>query len=89
MRGAFLNPDVSAVTAPDSINVFLSDRVFSRPSSIIPIGPFNRFADTSSYIVHELFHVAGVPASVIDTQAFQDAIRENCRTLGGARILIK
>ena len=89
VRGAFLN-GASAVTAPDRINVFLSSRVFDRPlSSSIPVPGFNRYADTSSYIVHELFHVAGINPSVVDSQNLTDEIRANCRLTGSDPITLK
>jgi hypothetical protein len=80
----------SAVTAPDRVNVFLSSIVFDRPlSRSIPVPGYNRYADTASYIVHELFHVAGIKPSIVDSQKLTKEIRENCRLTGSDPITLK
>jgi len=87
LRDAFANRGASAATAGP--HIFLSDKVFQRSSSIIPLPRWNRKADTPTYIVHELFHVAGIDKSIIDSQQMTDAIRRNCRLLGSDRIIIR
>jgi len=87
LRDAFVNRGASAVTV--GTHAFLSDRVFERSSSIIPIQSWNRIADTPSYIVHELFHIAGIDKSIVDSQEMTDAIRSNCRLNGSERIILR
>lgn len=84
VRGLFLG-GAAAVTAPDRTNVFLSDAVFARTDLYL----YSNIADTPSFIVHELFHLAGVDKSIVDSQQFQDEIRKHCRLLGSDRILLK
>ena len=81
IRGAFL-AGASAVTYRTS--VFLSSKVFDRPI----LGYIGRTADTPSYIVHELFHLAGIPKEIVDSQQFTDEIRKNCRLRGSNRIIL-
>jgi len=83
VRGSFL-AGATAVTAPDRVNIFLSDPVFNRTDYIF----FTNIADTPSYIVHELFHVAGIDPKIVDSQHFQDEIRKHCRLLGSERIVL-
>ncbi|MGZ5483994.1 MAG: hypothetical protein ACXWID_18710, partial [Pyrinomonadaceae bacterium] len=86
LRDMFVNRGASAGGV--GTNVFLTNKVFERSSSIIPVQSWNHVADTPSYIVHELFHVAGIDKSIIDSQQMTDAIRRNCRLLGSDRIII-
>jgi len=85
VRGAFLS-GASAVTAPDRINVFLSDAVFKRSDSYL-FGIHN--ADTPAYIVHELFHVAGIDEKIVDSREMTNAIREHCHLVGSDPIILK
>ena len=87
LRDAFINRGASAAGVGTS--VFLSDKVFERSSSIIPIRSWNRIADTPSYLVHELFHVAGIDKAVIDSQQMTNSIRENCRKIGSNPITLR
>jgi hypothetical protein len=84
VRGSFLD-GASAVTAPDRVNVFLSSKAFDRPLTRYGGG---RFADTPSYIVHELFHVAGIDPSIVDSQTLTNDIRTNCRLTGADPIIL-
>jgi hypothetical protein len=86
VRAAFLREGVAAVTAPDRINVFLSDAVFKRSDSYL-FGIHN--ADTPGYIVHELFHVAGIDEKIVDSQEMTNAIREHCHLLGSDQIILR
>lgn len=83
LRDAFVNRGASAAGVGTS--VFLSDAVFTRTDIYF----YSNIADTPSFIVHELFHVAGIDKSVVDSQQMTDAIRKNCRKLGSDRILIR
>ena len=89
LRDAFVNRGASAVTTPDRSHVFLSDIVFERSSSIIPIQSWNRIADTPGYVVHELFHVAGIDKSIVDSQQMTNAIHEHCHLLGSDPITLR
>ena len=82
LQGAFLN-GASAATYQN--NIFLSSKVFDRPWTRYGGG---RFADTPSYIVHELFHVAGIKQSIVDSQSLVDDIQKNCRLTGSERIVL-
>jgi YD repeat-containing protein len=84
VRGAFL-AEAAAVTAPNRVNVFLSDAVFDRTDHYW----FSHIADTPSYIVHELFHVAGIDKSIVDSQQMTNAIRENCGLVGSDPIILR
>ncbi len=84
VRGLFLG-GAAAVTAPDRTNVFLSDAVFARTDLYF----YSNIADSAGFIVHELFHVAGIDKSIVDSQQFQDEIRKHCRLLGSDRIILK
>jgi hypothetical protein len=86
VRAAFLRVGVAAVTAPDLVHVFLSAAVFERSSSILPIESWNHNADTPGYIVHELFHVAGIDENIVDSQAMTNSISEHCHLVGTDRI---
>jgi len=78
----FGRKQASAVTVGS--RVFLSDKVFTRTDYYF----YSYKADTSSYIVHELLHVAGIDKSIVDSQAMTDDIRAHCRTPGSDRIVL-
>ncbi|MEK6283939.1 MAG: hypothetical protein AABN95_26610 [Acidobacteriota bacterium] len=52
VRGAFLDGAAAVTITTDPINIFLSDEPFNRTDLYF----YSNIADTSSYIVHELFH---------------------------------
>ncbi len=83
LRDAFVNRGASA--AGVGTHVFLSDAVFTRTDVYF----YSNIADTPSFIVHELFHVAGIDRSIVDSQQMTNAIRENCRKLGSDPIRIR
>jgi len=64
--------------------VFLSDRAFTRND-----GYLNRdVADTPSIIVHELFHVAGIDKTIVDSQQLTNEIQEHCLKSGYSNPII-
>jgi hypothetical protein len=83
LRDSFVNRGASAAGVGTS--VFLSDAVFTRTDLYF----YSNIADTPSFIVHELFHVAGIDKSIVDSQQLTNAIWENCRRLGSDRIIIR
>ena len=85
LRDAFVNRGASAVTTGDRSHIFLSDKVFERTDYYF----YSRTADTPSYIVHELLHVAGIDKSIVDSQQMTKAIREHCRLLGSDPITLR
>jgi hypothetical protein len=58
--------------------VFLSDKAFSRTKHYW----YKNVADTSSIIVHELFHVAGIDEKIVDSQELTTEIQKHCWTRG-------
>lgn len=85
LRDSFVNRGASAVTTGDRLHVFMSDKVFDRTDYYI----YSHIADTPGYIVHELFHVAGIDKSIVDSQQLTDAIRQHCHLTGSDRIVIR
>lgn len=92
VKGSFLD-GASAVTVFDvehgnSITTFLSSKVFDRPGGLAPYGIGDRYADTSGSIVHELFHAAGIAASIVDSQKMTDAIQAHCKLPGATKTIL-
>lgn len=83
LRDLFVNGGASAGGV--GTRVFLTDNAFTREDHY-----WNRdIADTSSIIVHELFHVAGIDKTIVDSQQLTNALQDHCRTPGGNPIILR
>jgi hypothetical protein len=86
LRAAFMKRGASAVTVryQGIGHVFLTDDVFSRSDHYWG----SNIADTPVFIVHELFHVAGIDQAVVDSQQMTNAITQHCHLVGANQVIL-